>query len=117
MNERTIQRDIDDIRSYLEGKTENDGVINEVVYDRIYKGFRLEQSYKTQLNNSEVLAVCKILLDSRAFTKAEMMTILKKIVMYCVPEINKKTVTDLIKNEMYHYIEPRHKTEFMDTMW
>jgi len=77
----------------------------------------LKQLYKLKLTNSEVLAICKILLDSRAFTKKEMSDILDKLISCCVPKSNQKLVTDLISNEKVHYIEPRHKTKFIDTMW
>ena len=117
VNERTIQRDIEDIRNYMETEAEKTGCINSVVYDRIKKGYRLEQIYKMKLTNSEVLAVCKILLDSRAFTKKEMTDMLDKLVACCVPKENQKTVTDLISNEAFHYVEPRHRTKFIDTMW
>lgn len=117
VNERTIQRDIEDIRSYMETEAERTGCINSVVYDRIKKGYRLEQIYKMKLTNSEVLAVCKILLDSRAFTKKEMTDMLDKLVACCVPKENQKMVTDLISNEEFHYVEPRHRTQFIDTMW
>lgn len=117
VNERSIQRDIDDIRNYLESDSERMGYINSVVYDRISKGYRLEQIYKMKFSNSEVLALCKILLDSRAFMKVEMEDILDKLISCCVPEANQKLVTDLISNEEFHYIEPRHKTKFIDTMW
>lgn len=117
VNERSIQRDIDDIRNFLENNTVDTGYINSVIYDRSEKGYRLEQVYKIKLSNSEVLAVCKILLESRALTKIEMKSILDKLISCCVPESNKKLVTDLIKNEEFHYVEPRHKTVFIDTMW
>lgn len=117
VNERSIQRDIDDIRSFLEMDVENAGVINSVIYDRAEKGYRLEQIYKMKLTNSEVLAICKILLDSRAFTKKEMSEMLRKLIECCIPECNRKLVTDLIKNEEFHYIEPRHRKVFIDTMW
>ena len=117
VNERTIQRDIEDIRCYMETEAERTGCINSVVYDRVKKGYRLEQIYKMKLTNSEVLAVCKILLDSRAFTKKEMTDMLDKLVACCVPKENQKMVTDLISNEEFHYVEPRHRTQFIDTMW
>lgn len=117
VNERSIQRDIDDIRNYLEADGERVGCINSVIYDRIGKGYRLEQIYKLKFSNSEVLALCKILLDSRAFTKAEMTEMLDKLISCCVPKTNQKLVTDLISNEAFHYVEPRHKTQFIDTMW
>lgn len=117
VNERSIQRDIDDIRNYLESDGERVGCINSVIYDRIGKRYRLEQIYKMEFSNSEVLALCKILLDSRAFTKKEMTGMLDKLISCCVPKNNQKLVTDLISNEAFHYVEPRHKTKFIDTMW
>lgn len=117
VNERSIQRDIDDIRNYLESDSERAGCINSVIYDRIGKGYRLEQIYKMKFSNSEVLALCKILLDSRAFTKKEMTGMLDKLIACCVPKTNQHLVNDLISNEAFHYVEPKHKTKFIDTMW
>ena len=70
-----------------------------------------------KFSNSEVLALCKILLDSRAFTKTEMTDMLDKLISCCVPKSNQKLVTDLISNETFHYVEPQHKTKFIDMMW
>jgi len=117
VNERSIQRDIDDIRNYLEADGERVGCINSVIYDRVGKGYRLEQIYKMKFSNSEILALCKILLDSRAFTKKEMTGMLDKLISCCVPKANQQFVSDLISNEAFHYVEPRHKTKFIDTMW
>lgn len=117
VNERSIQRDIDDIRNFLEDETVNTGIVNSVVYDREKKGYRLEQAEKMNLSNSEILAICKILIDSRAFTKAEMDSLLDRLVMCCVPKPNQTLVSKLIENEKFHYIEPRHKTAFLDNMW
>lgn len=110
---RTIKRDIKDIRDYLE----DNGYINPIIYDRYQKGHRLKRPERSPLSNSEILAVCKILLDSRAFTKSEMGGILRKLVSCCVPESEQKLVRDMIRNEEFHYVEPRHKTVFMDKMW
>lgn len=117
VNERSIQRDIDDIRNFLDADTESAGYANSVVYDRARKGYRLDHIYKIKLKNSEVLALCKILLDSRAFTKEEMTDMLERIIACCVPESNRKLVQELIRNEEFHYVEPQHRTQFIDTMW
>lgn len=117
VNERIIQRDIDDIRNFLETDMKNTGIINSVVYDWIEKGYRLEQIYQLKLSNSEILAICKILLDSRAFKKEEMVSVLDKLIFCCVPEKNQKLVKDLIANEEFHYVETRHQSDFLDTMW
>lgn len=117
VNERSIQRDIDDIRDFLDADFERTGVMNSVIYDHQDRGYRLKTLYKLRLTNSEVLAICKILLDSRAFTKSEMIGMLDKLITCCVPKCNQKLVRELIENEEYHYVEPRHKSEFIGTMW
>ena len=117
VNERSIQRDIDDIRNFMENSSLDSGVVNSVIYDRRVKGYRLEQIYLHKLSNSEILAICKILLDSRAFTKKEMSSMLGKLIKCCVPKTNQKLIKDLIGNEEFHYIEPRHNSVFIDKMW
>lgn len=117
VNERSIQRDIDDIRNFMEQSIADSGVVNSIIYDRQEKGYRLERIYQSKFSNSEILAICKILLDSRAFTKIEMESMLSKMIECCVPETNQKIVGELVKNEAFHYIEPRHKTVFIEKMW
>ena len=117
VNEKSIQRDIEHIRNFLDNDSERTGVVNTIVYDRGVKGYRLETLYQLRLQNAEVLALCKILLDSRAFTKEEMVTMLDKLITCCVPKVNQKRVKELISNEEFHYVEPRHKTKFIDLMW
>lgn len=117
VNERTIQRDIDDIRNFMDSDIENTGVINSVVYDHRDKGYRLERVYQLKLTNGEILAICKILLESRALRKEEMSEILEKLISCCVPEKNQKLMKELIRNEEFHYVEPRHKSKFLDIMW
>lgn len=117
VNERSIQRDIDDIRDYLDSNISATGIVNSVVYDHKEKGYRLEQIYQLKLSNAEILAICKILLDSRSLQKDEMTDILDKLISCCIPAKNQKLVKDLIRNEMFHYVEPRHRKPFLDTMW
>ena len=117
VNERSIQRDIDDIRNYLDQQGMEDGIMNSVDYDRQIKGYRLKQIYKLKFTNPEILAICKILLDSRAFTRKEMEGVLAKLIDSCVPEDNQKLVKEMISNEEFHYIQPRHGSIFIDKMW
>lgn len=117
VNERSIQRDINSIRNYLEQSIVNTGVERNIIYDRANGGYRLKEIYQSKFCNSEVLAICKIMLDSRAFTKNEMDEMLNKLIEQCVPEINQRIVKELIGNEQFHYIEPHHKSVFIDRMW
>lgn len=118
VDERSIQRDIDDIRAFLDERSIRDSSeMRTIRYDRGQKGYVMTGEESSLLTNSEILAVSKILLESRAFTKKEMTGILDKLVLSCVPQNNQKLVADLIGNEAFHYVEPRHKTQFIDEMW
>ena len=118
VNERSIQRDIEDIRAFCRNCVAlGDSMPGDLIYDYIEKGYRLERRQAPKLSNSEVLALCKILLDSRAFVKTEMADMLHKVIACCVPESNQALITKLVNNEAFHYVEPRHRTSFLDTMW
>lgn len=117
VDERTVQRDIDDVRAFLaESATEN-GDSRLVEYDREKKGFILSGNTSPLMSNSEILAVSKILLDSRAFTKEEMSSILNKLVTGCVPLKNTKLVAELLSNEMFTYVELKEPVGIQDKLW
>lgn len=113
VTERSIQRDMESLRCFLSEQ----GVTQEVIYDRQAHGYRLINSIPRGLTNSEILAVCKILLESRSMRKDEMLPILDKLIDCAVPEENKRAVTDLIANEKFHYIEPHHGQHVLDGLW
>lgn len=117
VNERTIQRDIDDIRDFIESSGNHTGFVNSIVYDRFEKKYHLEEIYHLKLTNGEILAICKILLDSRAFVKEEMIEMIDTLISCCIPKENQKLVRKLIKNEEFHYVELQHKTKFIDMLW
>lgn len=118
VDERSIQRDIDDIRFFLDDCAVADSTdTRKIIYDRTKKGFIMTGNESALMDNSEILAVSKILLESRAFTKKEITAILDKLVLGCVPRKNMKLVSDLIANEKYHYVELHHKSCIKDKLW
>ena len=118
VDERSIQRDIDDIRAFLEERSVTDFNDNRsITYDRNKKGFVLSGTLGSMMTNSEILAVSKILLESRAFTKIEINNILEKLIAGCVPQENVRLVVDLISNEKFHYVELHHKSFIQDKLW
>ena len=113
VTERSIQRDMESLRCFFAEQ----GLQQDVVYDKAVKGYRLESSACSLLNNSEILAVCKILLESRSMRKDEMLPILDKLIACCVPERSKRAVTELLANEKYHYVEPHHGRPLLPGLW
>lgn len=110
---RSIQRDIESLRCFLAEQR----LPQDVVYDRRERAYKLVNSVPKGLSNSEILAVCKILLESRSMRRDEMMPILDKLIDCCVPEESKRAVTELIANEKHHYVEPYHGKHILDGLW
>lgn len=114
---RSIQRDIEDLRSFFADRSETTGVVQELIYYRKLNAYRLVPPLRNLLTNEETFAVLKVLLESRSLTKAELFPILEKLISCCVPPDNRRQVTDLIANEKYHYVEPQHKKAILEKMW
>ena len=114
---RSIQRDIEDLRSFFANQSEITGAVQELIYDRKMNAYRLVPPLRNLLSNEETFAVLKILLESRSLTEAEMFPILQKLISCCVPADKQKQVNELIANEKFHYIEPRHKSKLLLKMW
>lgn len=81
VTERSIQRDVKSLRLFLAEQM----AAQDIVYDRKRKGYRLTNTVQTGLTNSEILAVCKILLENRSMMKEEMYLILDDFInIYCI---------------------------------
>ncbi len=117
VDERSIQRDLNGIREYLADHVGESEGVREIVYDRSKEGFIMTGSDGSLMSNDEILAVSKILLESRAFTKEEIGVILDKLISGCVPQKNIKLVSDLVSNEKFHYVELHHKSTVKDKLW
>jgi len=115
--QRSIQRDIEDLRCFFADNADEGGIHKELVYSKELNGYYLVSHDMAELSNSEIFAVCKILLESRAFTEKEMMSIIHKLMSCCVPAKNQQKVKELISNELYHYTELNHHKNFVDSMW
>lgn len=113
VSERSIHRDISDLRTFLVSTNSP----SEIIYDDKTNSYVLINEDNQKLNNSEILAVCKILLDSRAFIKEEMITIINKLMKQCIPIENYAKVSKLVENEKFHYMELQHKKSFINDIW
>ncbi|HBI61484.1 MAG TPA: hypothetical protein DDY31_09770 [Lachnospiraceae bacterium] len=81
VSEKSIQRDFETIRDFLDRKMVGEGFGGRLVYVYLDKAYYLEQDNGMNLLNAEILAITKILLESRAFTKQEIDSILEKLVV------------------------------------
>ncbi len=116
VSDKSIQRDFESIRDFLDKQNVEEGDEMKLVYDYREKAYCLERDNGVNLSNAEILAVSKILLESRAFTRQEMMDILDKLVVNCVPRKNFQLVEEMLSNERLHYVELQHHRPFMDKL-
>ena len=113
ITERSVQRDVEALRCFFQEQ----GLNQNVIHDRKAGGYRLQREEKPLLNNGEILAVCKILLESRSMRREEMFPILEKLTASCVPQKSRAAVDSLISNEKFHYIEPHHGKFIIPGLW
>ncbi len=112
IGEKTIQRDLDSIRAFLETTKTNE----YLVYDRKLKGYRLEMKDDPFLRNEEILAIVKILIESRAFPKADMNQLIDKLTDLAQPS-NRDFIKQLMLNEKHLYVDLQHKRSLFSLLW
>jgi len=108
---KTVQRDIDSLRLYLSETGEGD-----LRYDRKHDCYRLERISGGDLTAEEVFAVCKILIESRAFNADEFEKLIKKMLLHLSPE-QRLPVEARIGNERVNYLPLKHGKPLIDTLW
>ncbi len=107
---KTFQRDIDSLRQYY---TEH--AYGELVYDRKNDCYLLRNK-SCNLTKEEVFAVCKILIESRAFNKGEFNEIIVKLLQQC-EAAESKMVKSLIANEQVNYLQLQHGKPLIEKLW
>lgn len=115
VTQKTIQRDISDIRTYLADTRIDDPEV-DVKYDKAKNVYYLANSSRDSLTNMEVLSLIKVLLESRAFCKDEITTLIDKLLKK-VPINERKKILDLTRNELHHYVPLRHNKKLFSTIW
>lgn len=112
---KSIQRDIEDIREFLaEYYLGDEG--SYVEYSPKKKGYIRNRMQKKGLSNDEILAITKVLLESRAFPKDEMDMLLDKLI-YNADTENMKQLEEFISNERFHYMPLKHETLIIKRLW
>ncbi len=107
---KTVQRDIESLRTYLEDKNQN------IRYDRKLDCYKLEHSESCVLNQKDIFALCKILIESRAFNKSEFEELMGKLLSQLLPE-QVQPVKERIANEMFNYLPLQHGKPLLNILW
>ncbi|QGT99481.1 hypothetical protein SYNTR_0888 [Candidatus Syntrophocurvum alkaliphilum] len=115
VNERTIQRDLEELRAYFSENYISDKPV-ELIYSNSKKGYILDKHDNYWLLPDEILAMSRILLESRAFPKQDLEDIVNKIIIQCEPT-KRKQITEIISNELFHYIPVKHGKSIFNILW
>ncbi len=115
VSEKTIQRDLDEIRTYFydNNQYETDAMIR---YNRATNSYSLIRPERNCLTNTEILATCKILLESRALCKDELFKIIDKILLQA-SDTDRPLIKNLILSEYSGFVELKHKKKLLDPIW
>jgi predicted DNA-binding transcriptional regulator YafY len=112
VSEKTVQRDIDELRAYIA-----DGHGGATIeYDKARNEYSLVRGGKELLSSEETLALVKIVLESRAFPKDEAKLLVEKLIAQAIPE-DAPFVREMIKNELFYYVQLRHGKNLFPLIW
>lgn len=112
ISEKSIQRDLENIRDYLGNEKRNE----KLYYNREKQGYILETGQQSWLKNEEIFAVLKVLIESRAFPKHEMDSIIEKLMNLAHKE-DSAVIKQMMSNEKHLYVELNHKKDLLNTLW
>ena len=115
ISEKSVQRDIEDLRAYISETYENSDSIT-IEYSRAQNGYYFVKKDREFLTNEEILGISKILLESRAFQKAELEAIIDKLMLQATPAA-RLNIREMILNEKFHYIPLRHNKPLLRKIW
>lgn len=114
---RSIQRDITMIRNFLSEEASQQGTFRSIRYDKCSGSYKMMTQRTEELSEGEMLAICKILLESRAFSKEEVGVLVKKIMNLAVSSTSRTNIERHIANELLNYISPAHQSPNPDFLW
>lgn len=112
ISEKSIQRDIESLRSFVELEKTNE----YIVYDRPKKAYVLATETPSWLSNEEIFAILKVLIESRAFPKTEMDSLINKLT-HLAKKDDRPTINQMMANEKHLYVELFHKKNLLHILW
>lgn len=110
---RTIHRDLDEINVFLSDK----GLGQQVVYDAKLRGYKLDPPGRDMLEENEVFAVIKMLLECRGLNRKELDIIVEKLVRSCIEKKKQIGFKEAINRERTEYVGPRHNEYLVADVW
>lgn len=99
VNQRSVQRDIDDLRAFFDDRNSEGAPRKEIVYSRELGGFYLKMDGEDVLSDSEVLAVCRAVLSCRQIEPDDRSRLAAKLLKCCVPGRKQEELSRIVFGE------------------
>ena len=117
-SEKTIQRDIEDLKEYCSEMLAESCTTycGSIAYSREAKGYQMAKGDHQWLMHQDILGISRILLESRSLERDEMEGLLQKLASQALPE-ERKEIQEIIRNEQFHYQPVRHGKKLLETLW
>lgn len=111
---KSVSRSINDLKEFLADHRDLVGNA-ELQYSHQDKCYRL--CMDEFLTNQELFALVEVMIGARAFSKAELLTLVEKLKRFTTLE-DRQMLKELIRKELYHYAEVKHDCESVqETLW
>ncbi len=114
VNEKSVERDLQDIKSFFHDNEELIGT-NTIIYKRDKKGYCLEKK-ENILGREALLALIKILIESRAFCKEEV-DYLTQILLGQATLEQRSHIKEIVGNELLSYVPLQHNSLLLSKIW
>lgn len=115
VTEKTIQRDINDIRAYLIETHIYDNDIT-IKYDKISNKYYMSSSKNNDISNDEALTIFKILLESRSLPKEQLDDFITKT-LNILPIHDRNIISKAIASDMENYSSLYNDYDITSRVW
>ncbi|MGN1339145.1 MAG: hypothetical protein ACI4WS_02515 [Oscillospiraceae bacterium] len=99
VNQRSLQRDIDDLRAFFEDQNAEGAPRREILYSREQGGYFLKMSDEESFTDSEILVVCQTVLSSPQIAPGDRGAIVEKLLQSCVPGRKREQIRRMLFRE------------------
>ena len=111
---KSITRSINDLKAFLADHRDLVGSM-ELRYSHQDKCYRLHVA--EFLSSKELFALMEVVIGSRAFSRDELLRLTGKLKHFTTPT-DRRTLTELVRKELYHYPEVRHDCDSVqERLW
>lgn len=114
---RTVQRDIDDIRSFLDGEAAKGNRRGSIIHNKKLGGYVMKHDSDSRLTDGEIFALCKLLLKSDIICRNELAKIMEKLLENCASRENKSAIREIVTANIDDFGKSDYDCFIVEKLW